>query len=75
MSEYIPVNSSHISAVKYEEETKKLYVDFEDTGVYVYSGVQKHTWQAFMDASSKGGFLSRHIKPYHSVEKNGENGN
>jgi hypothetical protein len=64
-----PVVSSHVRAIGYDAETERLYVKF-DNGTYVYDGVEQGTWEEFLGASSKGGFLAARIKgnfPYSRI--------
>ncbi len=56
------VRSSSIKSVGYDPATLSLEVEFEDSTVYVYSGVPQGVRDEFMAAESKGSFFNRHIK-------------
>lgn len=58
----IPVNSSNLSAVGYDERTQTLRVSFRNRTVYDYYNVPKNLYQGLMAASSHGGYLDRYIK-------------
>lgn len=57
----IPVRSSNLVAVGYDEETKKLYIQFH-SGTYVYTNVPKHVYDGLMSAPSHGEYHAAHIK-------------
>ena len=56
MSERIPLDSSAIEAVTYEETKRTLLVEFRDGDSYLYSGVPKTIYRALLTAESAGGF-------------------
>ncbi|HFJ9453591.1 TPA: KTSC domain-containing protein [Bacillus tropicus] len=58
----IPVNSSNLSAVGYDERTQTLRVSFRNRTVYDYYNVPENLYQGLMAASSHGGYLDRYIK-------------
>lgn len=64
----IPVSSSNISSIGYENGT--LYVAFNRGGLYAYSGVPEHVYRELMAASSHGSYLARYVKgayPYRRI--------
>jgi hypothetical protein len=67
MSEMIPVVSSTIKAIGYDEESEsiksRLTVIFAGGARYVYPGVPRELWERFKDAESVGRFFAREIKP------------
>lgn len=56
----IPVSSSNISSIGYENGT--LYVAFNRGGLYSYSGVPESVYRELMSASSHGSYLASHVK-------------
>ena len=62
----IPVVSSDLSAVGYDQNTQQLEIVFNSGGVYLYSGVTSDEYQGLMNASSKGRYFHAFIKhhPY-----------
>ena len=62
----VPVVSSDIASVGYNERTRVLEVEFIKSGVYSYYNVEPYMFAAFLGADSKGQFFNRHIKqgPY-----------
>lgn len=64
--EMLPVNSSNIVAVGWDNDD--LYVKY-NSGVYVYSGVDKYLFEQLLQAESKGRFLSEEIKPVYKYKK------
>ena len=73
--EMIPVESSNILGVGYDDEEDTLYVTFHSGGVsggrYRYEGVRKEIYEAFMAAPSKGKFFHASIKGRFLFEKLG----
>jgi len=65
----IPVSSSNISAIGYENRI--LRVSFNNGGLYDYSGVPLSEYNALMSASSKGEYLAAHIKGHYSYKRIG----
>jgi len=58
----IPVESSNVKDIGYDEETHTLPVGFQSGSVYEYSDVPVPVFERFIDAPSKGKFLHREIK-------------
>lgn len=63
------VTSSNIDSVAYNEVTLELLVVFHSGAPYVYRGVDKQTFQDFMNANSKGTFLNATIKKRFGFQK------
>ncbi len=64
----IPVSSSNLSAVGYENGT--LYVSFNSGSMYSYSGVPESVYNNLMSASSKGSYFATYIRksyPYRRI--------
>jgi len=58
----VPVKSSNISAIGYDELINNLYIKFKKTGkVYCYNSVPPALHEQLMKAESKGKFLNANI--------------
>ena len=67
----IPVSSSNIESIGYEEANEQVFVRFLDGSVYVYKGVPGQEFESLRDAPSLGSYLHRNYKniyPYERVE-------
>lgn len=70
----VPVSSSFISQIGYNEETRMLFVEIYYTSgasvgvsrIYPYQGVPKETFDQFLAAPSKGIFYNVEIKGYYT---------
>jgi hypothetical protein len=62
----IPVVSSNVTAVGYDDDRKVLRLRFHNGTVYEYSGVPATVYRALLDAPSKGSFINDRFKngPY-----------
>ncbi len=60
--ERVPVSSSNLASVGYEDETQTLEVEFLKTGIYQYFGVPAPLHEALMGASSVGSFFNANIR-------------
>ncbi len=58
----VPVSSSNIQSVLYNEEDRNLDVTFRNGTRYRYHGVDPSLYSAFLQAPSKGSFLHQHIR-------------
>ncbi len=58
----IPVSSSNISSVGYDQDSQTLEVEFLGGGVYQYFQVPSSVYEEFMSASSKGRYHHQNIK-------------
>lgn len=58
----IPVESSNIADIGYDEQSMTLEVGFNSGTVYQYFDVPQTMHQELMAASSKGTFLNANIK-------------
>jgi KTSC domain len=56
------VRSSAIASVGYREATETLEVEFRSGAVYAYHHVPPAVYQALLGASSKGRYISRHVR-------------
>ncbi len=60
--ERIPVESSNIASIGYDEDTNTLEIEFHNGGVYQYFDVPFAVYDGLMEASSKGQYLAQQIK-------------
>lgn len=60
--EMVPVVSSNVAAVGYDEDRGILQVRFHNGTLYEYSGVPATVYRALLDAPSKGSFINDHLK-------------
>lgn len=58
----IPVNSSNIARIGYNEEDHILFIEFNKGPTYQYFDVPQHVYQALLEAPSKGDYFIDHIK-------------
>ena len=59
----VPVSSSNVKAVGYEDGS--LHVVFKNGDHYVYSDVDPDTYEELKTSSSVGSYLHKHIKGQH----------
>ena len=60
--------SSQVKAFRYDPAKQELFVRFS-SGLYVYSQVPPHIYQAFQKAESAGAFLNQTIKGFYGYKK------
>lgn len=65
--QWVPVNSSNLSAVWYDPESEILKIEFNPEGgsgtrFYGYSGVPMRVFLDLLNAPSKGKYHAKHIK-------------
>ncbi|MDD4527548.1 MAG: KTSC domain-containing protein [Candidatus Margulisbacteria bacterium] len=65
----IPVSSSNVAKIGYEESTNTLRVEFLDGSLYDYSGVPQPEFYNLKNASSVGGYLNSNIKGVYKYKK------
>ena len=58
----IPVNSSNLSSIGYDESSQTLEVEFNHGGVYQYFGVPISVYRGLKEASSHGQYFDANIK-------------
>ena len=58
----IPVKSSDLASVGYDEHTQTLEVEFKDKSIYQYTKVPKYVYLELISANSKGEYFSRYIR-------------
>lgn len=65
----VPVSSSNLSSVGYEEPAQVLEIEFNGGAVYQYFNVPQRIHQELMNASSHGKYFHRHIKDNYSYDQ------
>lgn len=67
-----PVESSSLRAIGYKPGPRELYVEFVETGRYVYFGVPEQLFEGLRAADSKGTYFNHEIKqrgfPYQRLD-------
>jgi hypothetical protein len=58
----IPVSSTDLASVGYDEATSVLEVEFQKAGVYQYFAVPGDVYEQLMAASSKGTYFNQVVK-------------
>ena len=69
--EMIPVSSSNIAELGYDEDNEIVHVRFTNNTLYYYKGVPKMEFEGLLNAPSVGSYLHRNFKnvyPYERVE-------
>lgn len=64
----VPVSSSNLEAVGYDENSHTLRITF-NSGTYDYFGVPSHIHQGLMSAGSKGSYHAAYIKNSYSCQR------
>lgn len=67
----IPVSSSNIESLGYDDQNGIVYVRFMNGTLYIYKGVPKHEFDGLLNAPSIGSYLHRNFKnvyPYERIE-------
>lgn len=67
----LPVGSSNISSIGYEEASQTLEVEFNNGSIYQYYNVGLGLYDQLMQAPSKGQFLNTYIKNAHPFARTG----
>lgn len=62
MNNRIPVESSNIASIGYDEDSSTLEIEFRNGGVYQYFDVPFQVYDGLMEAASKGQYLAQYIK-------------
>lgn len=57
-ADWIEVESSRLSAYRYDVDAASIFVRFPDGVIYRYTDCGPDVWRAFQDARSKGEFLT-----------------
>jgi hypothetical protein len=59
--EMIPVSSSNIAAIGYEETQNTLVIEFNNGRAYEYYSVPQYVFDEFLNAGSKGQYANLNI--------------
>lgn len=60
--QWMPVSSSNIAAIAFNELDESLFVQFHSGGVYEYLNCPEYLFNEFLNAPSKGKFFYWRIK-------------
>ncbi|WKS98497.1 KTSC domain-containing protein [Gallibacterium salpingitidis] len=67
--QHIPVRSSNISSIAYDENQHILEIKFRSGAIYQYLGVPPERYKGLLAAYSKGGYVADFIKPYYRYRR------
>jgi len=67
--ERIPVTSSNLSSVGYDQNSQTLEIEFNYGAVYQYFDVSQSEHEGLMNADSKGTYFNSNIKGRYSYAK------
>lgn len=59
----VPVDSSSLASVAYDDQLSMLELQFRNGGRYQYFAVPHRIFEELLAAPSKGTFVNEHIKP------------
>lgn len=65
----IPVESSNISSIGFDEDSSTLEIEFHGGAVYQYFDVPFAVYEALLSSASKGQYYSQHVKGYYRFVK------
>lgn len=68
----VSVESTHLKAVQYDEETSILRVWFRTGGVYEYHGVPKEIYHELVGSISVGNYFMRNIRLNYTAVRAGD---
>lgn len=71
LAEMLPVSSSNIESIGYDQENQEVYILFINRSTYVYKGVPQHEYENLRDAPSLGSYLHRNYKNVYPYERIG----
>ena len=69
MMEKIPVTSSNVESIGYDEDSSTLQVEFKNGSTYQYFDVPVNIFTGLRDADSVGGYLAANIKGTYRYSK------
>jgi len=67
----LPVSSSNIESVGYDEQNQEVYINFLNGSIYKYKGVPPNEFENLRTASSVGSYLNRNYKNIYPYERVG----
>lgn len=56
------VDSSNVSAVAYDADFQRLYIQYKGGSTYVYEDIPSNVWQSLLSADSIGEFIYDEIR-------------
>lgn len=65
----IPVESSNIASIGYDEESSTLEIEFLNNTIYQYFDVPYSVYKDLIEAGSKGKYFAQQIKGYYRFVK------
>lgn len=65
----VPVDSSNIASVGYNEDDQTLEIEFHSGAIYQYFDVPANIYQGMMISTSHGRYFAQHIKGYYRYVK------
>ncbi len=69
--ERVPVSSSNVASIGYDDSSQTLEVEFNNNSIYQYFGVPAQIHDELMNAGSKGQYLNNNIKKSYPCSKVG----
>lgn len=63
------VSSSNIASIGYDADNSILEIEFNNGGIYQYSGVPEGVYNGLISAGSHGTYFHNHIKDIYSFHK------
>ena len=65
----MPVESSNIEAVGYDQEEQELIIEFKSGRTYIYFDVPFDVYTGLMDAESKGKYFHKNIRNIYEYQE------
>lgn len=62
IKQWIPVESSNVSQIGFDDDNGIIGVVFKNGSVYAYHGCDAAEFAEFKDADSKGRYINQHLK-------------
>jgi hypothetical protein len=69
LPELIPVSSSNVESIGYNESTESLFVKFLNGSTYEYKNVPKMEYEQLLASPSVGSYMNRNIKGAYTYER------
>jgi hypothetical protein len=66
---YVPVSSTNIAAIAYDEDGRTLGVQFTNGGEYWYHRVPRPVYEGFVGAESKGRYFGEFVRNAYACAK------
>lgn len=67
--EMIPVSSSNISAIGYDDQSATMIIEFKNNSAYEYYDVPQFEYDSLMSADSKGSYANKNIYKTYRQQK------